>query len=550
VLVTNMAVIRSSKTTYIQRLVDAQEDMENAGRGIREFSNNLAVAKLLDCYFSIIRFDLEFKNQYSLNMNDVEPSHLLALHIMLVKKQFDIDNMLMLINRNTIESHFSVLKRLFTNNRAFGEVVSILNKATDLQLHSKALNEGDPSAENVRLPLPAGLSRFDMSVASGFDTIIGQDRVVEMVKKLVEKSAAVLEPLSVILYGPPGTGKTSMALAVGREFKMNVYTIAVASLGGQYVGEREKNIVDIFKYLEDREEDLLLFVDEADSFLTASDPGDKQQIQYTRAVTTELFERFLTPRKLRDIGANRENEKRKGRVLMMATNFEDRIAEEIRRKSVMLFIDLPRTPSDMFRVFDFYRNKYCINMTNERMQRMVTYALKLNLAPSHVSQVMRRIATQVLLDMLKRGIVFRRYIDFPKRSGQHPLTKLVLPVYTVSGTAMNNKPGLRDVIVLVYNRKQHRHKKRDRVIPLGGGENAVHGIPATAVHPYYDGDVERFFRAFADFDRLLTEIGNEDSTTDPEYVLPDKEIDGYTNETDDDQEGDDARAGFESAVKT
>jgi len=515
-----MAVVRSTKTTYMQRLIDASEDMENAKRGIREFSHSMAVTKLLDCYFSIVRFDLEFKNQYAVDRNEVAPIQLMALHVMLVKKQLDIDNTLMLVNRNTIESHMSVLKRLFTQNRAFGEVVSILNKVTDLSLSCKAAEGGT----EIESKLPPGLSRFDMSVAGSFDTIIGQNRAIETIRKMVDETVAVSQPLSVILYGPPGTGKTSLALAVGREYKMNVYTIAVASLGGQYVGEREKNTMDIFKYLEDREEDILLFIDEADSFLTASDASEKQQTQYTRAVTTELFEKFLAPRKQNNSATIKSHgvaKKSKTRLLVMATNFETRIAEDIRRRSAMIFIDLPRTESDMLRVVDFYRNTYRINMSTERMHRIVRYVLKLNLAPSHVSQIMRRIATQVLLDMLRRGIVFRKSMDFPKRSGPNPLNSLVVPVYTVGGTAVNNRPGLRDVVVSIYNENQMKHKKQNRVIPLSGVESRLHGLPRTAVYPCYDGKVERFFRSFVNFDQLMTDIGDDSSVKDPEYVVPD-----------------------------
>jgi adenylate kinase family enzyme len=518
---------------YIQRLIEANEDMEEARRGIREFSHSLAVEKLLDCYFSIVRFELEFKNAYSIDANEVDPYQLMALHVMLLKKQLDIDNLLMMVNKNTVQSNLSILQRLFTDNRAFGEVVSILNKVTDLSLQNKVQQQkgNEPPPPPPSSPMPNGLSRFDMSVAGGFDTIIGQDRAVEKARKLVEESVTVGQPLSIILYGPPGTGKTSVALALGREYKLNVYTVSVASLGGHFIGEREKNTVEIFNYLENRDEDIILFIDEADSFLTAPAPSDSQQTQYTRAVTMELIDRFLKPVKRKDDGKTSNS---RARLILMATNFENRIAEDIGRRSVKILIDLPRSPEDMYRLVDFYRQTNRINMTKQRLQRIGKYALRLGLAPSHVSQIMRRIAAQVLLDMLKRGVSVGRYMEFGKRSGPNPLASLVLPVYTVGGTAVKSLPSTRDTVVKLFNSTQKKHRRLERVMPFSG-ENRME-IPASAVYPYYDGDVERFFRPFNNFDRLLA--GNDDddgdSTEDPEYSSPDHNDDN----DDDDDEGD------------
>lgn len=522
---------RSGKTMYLQRLLEANEDAEEAIRGIREFSHSLAIDKLLDCYFSIVRFDLEFKNAYSVDSNGVDPYQMMALHIILVKKQFDIDNLLMLVNRNTVQSNLSVLQRLFTNNRAFGEVVSILNKVTDLSLNSKS-PQGD-SKSPPSSPLPAGLSRFDMSVARGFDSIIGQERAVKKVRDLIEKSVTVAgQPLSFILYGPPGTGKTSIALAVGREYKLNVYTVSVASLGGHFIGEREKNTVEIFDYLESRrDENLLLFVDEADSFLSVPGADDSQQKLYTRAVTLECFNRFLRPREEKKTAVV-DADGNGARILLMATNFERRIAEEIRHRSVMILIDLPRSFEDMYRTADFYRQANHINMTRTRLERIVHYCLVLELAPSHVSQIMRRIATQVLLDMLKRGVIINRYTEFGKRSRQNPLSELVLPYFTVGGIAVKQSPNVRDTVVKLFsNSKRQRHKTgRDRVVPLSGHEGQAE-IPASAIYPSFDGDVERFFRSFANFDRLAEVIGSGGSTADPEFVAQDNgNSDGETTD--------------------
>lgn len=503
-----MAVLRSDKTTYIQRLLDAREDAEEALRGIREFSHSLAVDKLLDCYFSVVRFDLEFKNAYSIEHNGVSTYQLMALHLMAVKKQFDIDDVLTTVNRKTVQSNVSMLKRLFTNNRAFGEVLSILNRATDLRSISKSPQEA--------ASLPTGLSRFDMSVARGFDAIIGQDRAVVEVRALVGKATTVVEqPLSVLLYGPPGTGKTSIALAVGHEYKLNVYTVSVASLGGHYIGEREKNIVAIFDYLENhRNEDILLFVDEADSFLSVPGVGDSQQKLYTRAVTVGCFERYLRPAEKNNEGANTGT-----RILMLATNFVNSVAKEIRLRCAMIHIDRPDSFEDMYRIVDYYRKANRLNITTLRLERIARYCLALELAPSHVSQLTRRIATQVLLDMLKRGVTVRQKWQFGKHLGRS-LSLLALPYFTVGGTAVTEPPTSRNtVVVKLFTGRRNQTEPSDHVVPLSGGavEEGTE-LPAGAVYPYYDGDIEQFFRTFDGLDRLSAVMGAGDSTQDPEFV--------------------------------
>lgn len=503
---TNMSVLRSKTTTYLQRLVEAGDDLEQANVNIRQFVHTISTQKLLDCYFSLLRFDLELKTDYSIRASEGNPYHLLALHVMLVKKQFDIDNLLMMINKNTVRSHLSILQRLFTNNRASSEVVAILNKVTDLNPKSETTDTREENSSAT--PLPAGLSRFDMSVAGGFNTIIGQDAAVQKVKRLVHETMAVSQPLSIVLYGPPGTGKTSMALAVGHEFNLTVYTIAVASLGGFYVGEREKNIVDIFNFLENRDEDLLLFIDEADSFLAIAGPNDSQQVEYTRAVTIGLFEKFL--RHTRYSG-----ERRRGRIVMMATNFKDRVAGDILRRSSTILIDLPRSPQDMARLAIYYREKFRINMTEKRLNRIVRYSLRLGLAPSHLSQVMRRISTQILLEMLKRGVVVQRCDR--KTSNDSPHKSLVSPVYTISGTTTKTPLDKNDIALVIYNFKHGVHRKRKRVMLFSGDSK----VSANAIYPYYDGDIERFFRTFAEFDAMMNEMEGDDSTRDPDYVEPD-----------------------------
>lgn len=70
---------------------------------------------------------------------------------------------------------------------------------------------------------------------------------------------------SVCLYGMPGTGKTQFAEYVAMQLDKPIIMKRASDLLGKYVGENEKNIAAMFA--EASEEDSILFLDEADSFL-------------------------------------------------------------------------------------------------------------------------------------------------------------------------------------------------------------------------------------------------------------------------------------------
>ena len=67
------------------------------------------------------------------------------------------------------------------------------------------------------------------------------------------------------LYGPPGTGKTAFAHHLGRRLNHSVLVKRASDLQSMYLGEAEKNIAEAFRRA--REDEAILVIDEADSFL-------------------------------------------------------------------------------------------------------------------------------------------------------------------------------------------------------------------------------------------------------------------------------------------
>ena len=96
------------------------------------------------------------------------------------------------------------------------------------------------------------------------------------------------------LYGPPGTGKTMCVEALAREWGKKLIDVSYAEIESKYVGETGKNIVAAFKAA--KEQDALLFFDEADSILgqrmTSVTQAADQAVNVARAVMLKQLDAF------------------------------------------------------------------------------------------------------------------------------------------------------------------------------------------------------------------------------------------------------------------
>ncbi len=94
-------------------------------------------------------------------------------------------------------------------------------------------------------------------------------------------------PLSILLYGMPGTGKSEFVCYLGYTLKKKVILKRSSDVQSKYVGETEKNIAEAFRVA--REDDNLLFFDEADSFLFPRRSAQRSwEISHTNEVLTQL----------------------------------------------------------------------------------------------------------------------------------------------------------------------------------------------------------------------------------------------------------------------
>ena len=89
-----------------------------------------------------------------------------------------------------------------------------------------------------------------------------------------------------LLFGPPGTGKTTLARVIANETKMKLIVVNASSFLNMYVGESEKNLVDVFKKARAQAPCIICF-DEIESFLM-----DRSKAE--RSYETSIVSTFLT----------------------------------------------------------------------------------------------------------------------------------------------------------------------------------------------------------------------------------------------------------------
>jgi MoxR-like ATPase len=90
-----------------------------------------------------------------------------------------------------------------------------------------------------------------------------------------------------LMHGPPGTGKTMTATAIAGALGAPLITASFAKLESCYVGETEKNVVQLFAAA--RKAGAVLFVDEADGLFASRDLAQRSfEIRHVNVLLTEL----------------------------------------------------------------------------------------------------------------------------------------------------------------------------------------------------------------------------------------------------------------------
>ena len=125
--------------------------------------------------------------------------------------------------------------------------------------------------------------------------VVGQDRVVEAVRDLIElplKHAELFTRIGakpkaggVILAGPPGTGKTLLARAVAGECDAHIESVSGPELLSKWVGATEEALRSIFERAKSLAPSVILF-DEIDCLAVSRGSAEAQ---YQKSMVTQLL---------------------------------------------------------------------------------------------------------------------------------------------------------------------------------------------------------------------------------------------------------------------
>lgn len=92
----------------------------------------------------------------------------------------------------------------------------------------------------------------------------------------------------ICFHGVAGTGKTRCAHAVAKYLGKKLLIGSYSQIQSKFVGEGEKNLVAYFKAAE--EQDAVLFIDEADTFLSRRLPSSNENSKHYNSMSNELYQ--------------------------------------------------------------------------------------------------------------------------------------------------------------------------------------------------------------------------------------------------------------------
>lgn len=128
---------------------------------------------------------------------------------------------------------------------------------------------------------------FDRYTLDGLNVSANLGSIVDAVKRHVACAEGPARSVSMLLYGMPGTGKSEFVSYLGHMLGREVLLKRASDIQSMWVGQTEKNIAEAFR--EARERGVVLFFDEADTFLfPRSQASHSWEKSFTNEILTQL----------------------------------------------------------------------------------------------------------------------------------------------------------------------------------------------------------------------------------------------------------------------
>jgi vacuolar protein-sorting-associated protein 4 len=163
---------------------------------------------------------------------------------------------------------------------------------------SKSKGKGKAAGAGAPAPAYAPASSSPSQVATGAKTHKFAD-VVGLMELKKDLRRGLIKPMkmpnlyaasanSALLYGAPGNGKTWIAKAAANEAGVNFMEVKSKEVKGQYVGQSEKAVAQVFDRAR-ANKPVVLFLDEVDGAVSKKTGGEEQHVtSFKNAFLTEI----------------------------------------------------------------------------------------------------------------------------------------------------------------------------------------------------------------------------------------------------------------------
>jgi ATPase family associated with various cellular activities (AAA) len=206
-------------------------------------------------------------------------------------------------------------------------------------------------------PTPAEMV-FSPSLKQQLDDII---KVTSVIQKKIYEGKTNVKYRNLMLYGPPGTGKTMFAKELAKQSGLEYAFMSGSSFSKFKDGEGIEALDELFAWAK-RSKGLMIFIDEAETFLSKRENMDPQSKAY------QLLNNFL----------NYTGERSSQFMLVFATNHKDALDSAMYRRIDDL-IEMP-LPSKMQRLntLILYKKKILLDVLQNGKQFVDSVNKQLN----------------------------------------------------------------------------------------------------------------------------------------------------------------------------
>ncbi len=164
---------------------------------------------------------------------------------------------------------------------------------------------------------------------------------------------------NLILSGKPGSGKTTLAQAIAKELNMKFYYLNAGTLITSFQGSASTTLDTIFKYIENRKEKSVIFIDEIDAIVNDEiRDSNGEMLRATRALQCLLDGSYA--------------------ISIFATNYPDKLPEVFKNRCANISVPLPAHDAISLFIKNNLINKHGIEVDHISLSEVLSNIKEVN----------------------------------------------------------------------------------------------------------------------------------------------------------------------------